>query len=339
MVAAIDISEVANKVYRHNFPNVNHISGNICGLTAEKINKLNINAIFMSPPCQPFTRQGKQNDLKDPRTEPLVHIINLLPTLQNLRYILVENVKGFDTSEACKQLVGTLRLLSFDTNAVLMSPTELGIPNSRLRCYIIAKKSPQNLGNIVEETYSTLNIVSGLRKFNIAPVISEAFRPGGDPCKLEKYLEHDVEGQPLVPDNVLRKHGEILDIVNCSSSNSCCFTKSYGRYAEGTGSVIQQNGDIHSIFSRAKLFERESNDYLNTLRELKLRYMMPYEIASLLGFPVKGHVTQTNDRVAYQFEFPSEYLDKPLPVQCYRVLGNSLNVTVVSFLTCILLTS
>ena len=54
VVAAIDISEVANKVYRYNFPEVNHISGNICGLTAEKINKWGIDAIFMSPPCQVF---------------------------------------------------------------------------------------------------------------------------------------------------------------------------------------------------------------------------------------------------------------------------------------------
>ena len=28
--------KVANKVYRHNFPQTNHVAGNICGLTAEK---------------------------------------------------------------------------------------------------------------------------------------------------------------------------------------------------------------------------------------------------------------------------------------------------------------
>ena len=54
IVAAMDISEVANKVYRHNFPQVNHIAGNICGLTADKVNKWKIDAIFMSPPCQVF---------------------------------------------------------------------------------------------------------------------------------------------------------------------------------------------------------------------------------------------------------------------------------------------
>ena len=71
VVAAMDISDVANKVYKHNFPEVNHISGNICGLTAKKVNALGVSAIFMSPPCQPFTRQGLQKDLEDTRTQTL----------------------------------------------------------------------------------------------------------------------------------------------------------------------------------------------------------------------------------------------------------------------------
>ena len=44
IVAAIDISDVANKVYRYNFPKTNHSGGNICGLTPEKVNKLEIDA-------------------------------------------------------------------------------------------------------------------------------------------------------------------------------------------------------------------------------------------------------------------------------------------------------
>jgi tRNA (cytosine38-C5)-methyltransferase len=51
-------------VYRHNFPDVNHSSGNICGLKPEVLTKKGIEAIFMSPPCQPFTRQGLQKDLQ-----------------------------------------------------------------------------------------------------------------------------------------------------------------------------------------------------------------------------------------------------------------------------------
>ena len=36
VAAAMDISDVANRIYKHNFPKTNHVSGNICGLTAKK---------------------------------------------------------------------------------------------------------------------------------------------------------------------------------------------------------------------------------------------------------------------------------------------------------------
>jgi len=79
VVAAVDINEVANKVYKHNFPDVIHVNGNICGLTAKKLNGWGVNAIMMSPPCQPFTRQGLKKDVQDTRTQPLLHILKLLP--------------------------------------------------------------------------------------------------------------------------------------------------------------------------------------------------------------------------------------------------------------------
>lgn len=48
----------------------------------------------MSPPCQPFTRQGLKKDVEDSRSQPLMHILTLLPQITSLQYILVENVKG-----------------------------------------------------------------------------------------------------------------------------------------------------------------------------------------------------------------------------------------------------
>ena len=50
IVRAIDISDNANQVYKHNFPEVDVRGSNICGLTPESLNKLEVDAIFMSPP-------------------------------------------------------------------------------------------------------------------------------------------------------------------------------------------------------------------------------------------------------------------------------------------------
>ena len=335
IVAAIDISDVANQVYRYNFPKTNHSGGNICGLTPEKVNKLEIDAIFMSPPCQPFTRQGNQKDLNDSRTEPLVHIMNLLPHITSLKYILVENVKGFETSSACEKLIHVLHELSFDTKSFLISPTQLGIPNSRLRFYLIAKKVKPTTSRDEKECISSDNIITNLQTINDLPqIIQNTFLSKIMPKKLEEYLRcNNPADNLLLQDDVLSKYGEVLDIVQPTSNTSCCFTKSYGRYAEGTGSVIQQDGDLNSVFERARMFPKKSVEYVSVLRELKLRYLDPYEIADLLGFPAIRDNEKENRRV---FKFPPKYLERRL--HCYRVLGNSLNVHVVSFLSCILFT-
>ena len=116
----------------------------------------------------------------------------------------------------------------------------------------------------------------------------------------------------------------MLDIVTPESTGSCCFTKSYGRYSEGTGSVLQQAGDLDDVYARARA-AREAEGCeaaVSVLRELGLRHFTPAEVSRLMGFGESS------------FSFPPEYKDNKL--HCYRVLGNSLNVKVVAFLADIL---
>lgn len=161
---------------------------------------------------------------------------------------------------------------------------------------------------------------------------SKTFKLKSEPGLLTEYIQNGSQDDNLLlSDNTLSKYGEVLDIVKPTSKNSCCFTKSYGRYAQGTGSVIQQDGNLDLVYERARVHDKKSEQYVKILKELKLRYFDPYEIASLLGFPVNDKAGR-NSKI--EFEFPPEYSDNKL--HCYRVLGNSLNVTVVAFLCCTL---
>ena len=67
--------------------------------------------------------------------------------------------------------------------------------------------------------------------------------------------------------------------------------------------------------------DRSSPEYAKVLRELRLRYFTPDEVARLMGFD-------------NSFSLPPDFRDNKL--HCYRVLGNSLNVKVVAFLADIL---
>lgn len=353
VVAAVDINTVANEVYRHNFPSSPLICRNIQSFTASEINKMAPDMILMSPPCQPFTRVGLQKDLSDQRTCSLLHFISTLPDLNSsLRYILVENVKGFELSESRNQLVEALCKENFVVQELLLSPTQFGIPNSRLRYYLLAKRLPLKFCFKTEDTMMTefpVSIDNGKTSANILTRLNKRYRDMADADKvvededrvpsdggiihppshtLKRILEDEDPDSPtvssfLLPDKVLGKRSVVLDIVTPQSKRSCCFTKAYGHYSDGTGSVLTtwNMSDIHNIRAKNRELVIESDEQIQEMKQLKLRYFTPREVARLMCFPEEP-----------MFSFP----DKITTKQKYRLLGNSVNVHVISLLISIL---
>lgn len=97
----------------------------------------------MSPPCQPFTRLGNFLDSDDNRCEAFITVCSWIKEskLKNLNYILMENVKGFEKSKMREDFIETLKLAGFHYQEFIISPTLIGIPNTRQRYYCIARKS------------------------------------------------------------------------------------------------------------------------------------------------------------------------------------------------------
>lgn len=278
-------------------------NNNIQRFTAAEINRLGVNAILMSPPCQPFTRVGKKMDIDDNRSNALVHICHILPDLLSVNVILMENVKGFETSQARTMYVDALQQAGFEYQEFLLSPAEcVGVPNTRCRYYCLARRNQPfrfKCDGILEQLPgSTAPTVQ-----DVATVLSAVNEP---PANLARYL---------LSDETLMKRVMVFDIKYRDSTNTMCFTKAYTHYAEGTGSIYCPAGkdildDVIRVYEDAAIADA---DKLQQLRTLKLRYFTPYEVARLMSFP-------------RHFTFPADSSDK----QRYRVLGNSINVAVVA---------
>jgi tRNA (cytosine38-C5)-methyltransferase len=136
----------------------------------------------------------------------------------------------------------------------------------------------------------------------------------GEPFCLEEILETSVPDKFLVQDKYL-KRGNILDICHRDSNRSCCFTKAYSHYIEGTGSVFTEadKETVVACYEKANNAEVGSEEFVETLKTLRLRFFTPKEILLLMCFPINYH-------------FPDAITTK----QCYRLLGNSVNVRVIS---------
>ena len=119
----------------------------------------------------------------------------------------------------------------------------------------------------------------------------------------------DVEEDFKVPAKLMERYLPVMDIVTPEARNSTCFTKAYGNYCEGTGSFLHLNAG-EDVPKRGG--DKPSDP--------DLRYFSPREVANLMAFPRKN------------FDFPPGMTRK----QKYRLLGNSLNVFVVSCLLSLL---
>lgn len=258
----------------------------------------------MSPPCQPFTRVGNKKDVADARSNALVHICEILPELHSIQYILMENVKGFEISQARDLYIDALKRVGFEFQEFLLSPTEIGVPNSRLRYYCLARKSKPF-------TFKTEAILERLPKSINEPkkckTIEETLKDV-EPPKDKDYTPY------LLSDDILLKRVRVLDIKYPSSRTTNCFTKSYTHYAEGTGSVYcpVDGKEAVEVFNGMEKSTLPTEEQLIKLKSLKMRYFTPQEVAKLMNFPS-------------EFTFP----DNTIAKQRYRVLGNSINVAVV----------
>lgn len=96
----------------------------------------------MSPPCQPFTRNGLQKDLEDPRTDSFEYVLSILKEMCTVNYLLLENVKGFETSKMRELLINALKDCGYYYKEFMLHPFQFGVPNSRLRYYCLARKKP-----------------------------------------------------------------------------------------------------------------------------------------------------------------------------------------------------
>jgi hypothetical protein len=168
-----------------------------------------------------------------------------------------------------------------------------------MRYYLLGKKKP----NSFEHKTHPPGILQWIPH-------SPFFTPQGTPVNttpspLSTYLcGGDVDMLAMmVPEKVLLSSGVLFDIVYPTSSHCMCFTRSYTHKVEGAGSVLQLAPKDTPCDAAQP----------TSLIPLRLRYFTPVEIAGLHGFPPS-------------FSFPTTLTQQ----QCYRLIGNSLNVIVVA---------
>ncbi|KAI3876938.1 hypothetical protein MKX03_032483 [Papaver bracteatum] len=344
MVESFDINDKANDVYEHNFGHRPY-QGNIQSLTVAELDKYEANAWLLSPPCQPYTRQGLQKDSGDARAFSFLNILELIPKLSSPPLMLfVENVVGFETSDTHKQMVEMLKKTSFTTQEFILNPLQFGVPYSRPRYFCLAKREPlkflkPHFNNQLLWNPSPLSDNDDNTWMNGDDQSHEGWEKWLHLCKpIENFLEFNCP----------------INRLDCMESQLCRESSASARGCESFESTTEQNDPgnnvagqynvplclieklgsamdiVYSDSKRCCCFTKsyyryvkgtgsllatiqpEKKGKLSPLSEQGLRYFTPREVANLHSFPENFH-------------FPEHISLK----QRYALLGNSLSVAVV----------
>jgi len=203
---AYDQNDIAIKTYNENF------SHKATKFNLEKFDGTHLNNIdflWMSPPCQPYTRKGAKKELEDSRTESFKRVLKAISNNPPL-HVGVENVEGFKDSSGRDLLVETLKSNGYYIKETLLCPSELGIPNRRMRYYLSASLKPLKP---IEKSFT---------------------------CKELKEFLHKPDKPFLIPIDKLKRFKDGFRIINIDDKNaySTCFTSSYSKSWMHSGAYL-----------------------------------------------------------------------------------------------------
>lgn len=314
-VVSVDNSDAANAVYASNFPG--HVP------RRKNIEHLDLNTFFdsdggdyfltMSPPCQPYTRRGKQSESDDPRARSFHRIIDSIPSLDHPpRWIFVENVVGFEKSDTRKCLLEALRLRGYGgVREFIVSPTALGIPYTRARYYLIATFRRGGFDASVPRWLDGYELDENGEFINVDARDSDRER-----STLEQYVlpELDEKVELRLGPETVRKYWKWLDVVTKDSERCSTFTAGYADTVFG-GSVyllddsegLVRSLEVDNVSGVMRIKERDVERFVDALRWFDVE-----EIKALHG-------------VCADFSFAASTSNK----KSVFLLGNSISVDVV----------
>ena len=331
---AVDNNCNANAVYKANFENLSStttrvLEGNIESFDVERLlasSNGGCEILTLSPPCQPYTRKGKNQREKDARSTALARIIDIFEDAGEEKEesvgtrtalpkrILLENVVGFELGTERERFIEALKKNKYHVKEFVgLSPeTMLGVPVKRPRYYLLARR---------KELFGSFDVDGDppwMSSQNVTTAVED----------IAQYLDKEVDiGLDVEKKKI--KYWKFFDVVNVSSSSSSknntdnvasTFTSGYGKTVFSGSFILFENGDIakrdvnaNNAYRLVKDDDNESDEEFAKRVSKSVRYFSPRELCRLHG-------------IKDDFVFPPSLSIR----QQYKLIGNGISVHVVA---------
>lgn len=115
-----------------------------------------VDGLVASPPCQPFSSNGRRGGLADPRGQLVYEPLRWIDALRP-RWVALEQVRA--VLPIWRDYVATLRTWGYSAWCTVLDAADFGVPQHRLRAVLVARRDGP-FADLPEETHGRLRHVS-----------------------------------------------------------------------------------------------------------------------------------------------------------------------------------
>ena len=135
-----EINKNAEKTYRLFFGEEEKNYGDLMKINPNDLPDFDL--MIAGFPCQTFSVMGQRKGMCDKRGQIIFGLIEIM-TAKNLKYFILENVKGFlnhDSGQSLKTILETLDKAGYKVFWKLISSLHYGVPQMRERIYFVGAR-------------------------------------------------------------------------------------------------------------------------------------------------------------------------------------------------------
>lgn len=176
-----EIKAHAIKAYKDNFADKHPIAGDITQINAADIPDFDY--LLAGFPCQPFSSAGKRKGFLDERGGLFFYVLAILKAKKPTGFLL-ENVEGLVSHDGGKTLniiLNKLEALGYHVNWRLIDSSQHGVPQKRVRVYIVGSLSYlPDLDEMPTETQVTNAFIDEAHEFEpsaFSQLLTKKFAP------------------------------------------------------------------------------------------------------------------------------------------------------------------
>lgn len=255
-------------------------------------------------PCQSFSYAGKQKGFADTRGTLFFEIERLLNAAKTKpRLMLLENVRGFtthDNGRTYATVISKLKDLGYDVTALLLNSSNFGIPQNRVRIYLVC-----SLGHKPNISIRSDLGAADSHKFKKAILQGEFFSATVPHRCVADILEHSVDkkyfcspsfvaqiAEAIAPKSLESLHGvRLIDHRGGNSIHSWDMGKN-GRCSETEKSLM----DAIISNRRKKHFGADQDGKKLTLEQINSFWEKPRLEDTLASLVSKGYLKQVDGK-------------------------------------------